>query len=839
MSTLNVDVLHAWAEAAPLRAEVGFAARSTQIDGELLKRMPDATREPPANVHGWQREQVLLACRSAWNWGLDSTPSPLGQYLGAVAARYVELREGKPSLRSTAHSCSWRALSLFMPQDLLLAAHAAQLDEVPSCDRVDCVAPSLRGLIDEGLAETHLHLGAALTFTDLWLGVLDDLAGPKPALEALAQAADQRYVTRLLAAAIVRVLLGAYLRHVNGAKQASGFEPFVEQRLPAIDRRLRCESSMTSIAGCCRAALAIVCVGADLRDWVGMTHVRMARALAVLSDRGAEPPATSLAELRKRDPLERWFSNDRGGAASETRFMARAIRHVRDTQDQAFAVCFWQYVRIRCQVFARLVETPGNPGLGWFVEHYDRIWAHRSGCDAMLVESALAVSGGASLRSLECRTTPAADWEGIRDSVRRVARAGLELTANQGGPELGLVFHCIKAAELGTRPSSSPAGAYYHGRYASWYADAYARAEAIVRALDQHPELGWVLRGFDTAAEEQAIPTWPLVGIYRRLREAGAELAGKHGHVGLLGLRGTLHVGEDFSRLVEGLRRVHEAIEFELLQPGDRMGHALALAWDARAWARDYANMNQTREERLDDLLWEHRWYQRGLSCVPSRAKVIAEEIVALGSTIHGRELAVETLARARELRHQPALLRTRFGYPHARAAHLDPATALGCVERYLIDRSTHVRGTESIPVAVSDEEVDFITRAQSRMMAEIAERGITIETNPSSNLVIGNFGRLVAHPTFRLRPTGTSRAGSPRVSINSDDPITFASSLVDEFALVHGALVEQQCGEAEALAWIDEARRAGLESRFTLPQSTSMSTLEHVCGGWWARAGR
>ena len=68
-------------------------------------------------------------------------------------------------------------------------------------------------------------------------------------------------------------------------------------------------------------------------------------------------------------------------------------------------------------------------------------------------------------------------------------------------------------------------------------------------------------------------------------------------------LRSTIHAGEDFARLIQGLRRMHEPIEYGLLQFGDRIGHGLALGFDPKLWAERLPQTPQTLDERLDDLV--------------------------------------------------------------------------------------------------------------------------------------------------------------------------------------------------------------------------------------------
>ncbi len=95
----------------------------------------------------------------------------------------------------------------------------------------------------------------------------------------------------------------------------------------------------------------------------------------------------------------------------------------------------------------------------------------------------------------------------------------------------------------------------------------------------------------------------------------------------------------------------------------------------------------------------------------------------------------------------------------------------------------------------------------------------ISIESNPSSNLLIADMDDIRSHPSLVLQPLpgGTAPAGtSLAVSISSDDPLTFATSLADEYAYLHAALMRAGVSSPEAMEWLDRVRQAGWDSRFT-----------------------
>lgn len=69
-------------------------------------------------------------------------------------------------------------------------------------------------------------------------------------------------------------------------------------------------------------------------------------------------------------------------------------------------------------------------------------------------------------------------------------------------------------------------------------------------------------------------------------QQASLKLGHSHPDLRTPTLRATVHAGEDFTRLAEGIRRMHESVEFGLLRMGDRIGHGVALGVDPARWMK-------------------------------------------------------------------------------------------------------------------------------------------------------------------------------------------------------------------------------------------------------------
>ncbi len=128
-----------------------------------------------------------------------------------------------------------------------------------------------------------------------------------------------------------------------------------------------------------------------------------------------------------------------------------------------------------------------------------------------------------------------------------------------------------------------------------------------------------------------------------------------------------------------------------------------------------------------------------------------------------------------------------RFGVP----SDFAPAFAIAAEAGLgLTVHAGEVCGPESVRAALDALPVSRIghgVRAieDPELVARIADEGIVLEVNPGSNIALGLYDDLAAHPIARLREAGC------RVTISTDDPPYFHTDLSGEYA-----------GLAQAFGW-------------------------------------
>lgn len=790
---------HALVALDPWLRNAGTRALWREVERDLLGRFPGLTVD-----------ELVLRRDDAW-FGGAPTATSLHELLARAASRFLDSSAADARPRSDGEGersarWSWRWLTFALPPDLLLAAAGADA-EAPAL----VSGPLGRHLEDRGVAEVHLHLKAAIDFPDLWASLLTVLAEPttRPTLLASPGAEDdegRQLGPVLLTAALVRLALGSWLRN-HGSRPLQAYLDGVFRR--SLRHRLGGGAELTF----CTAVVALAAGTArgDFEAWRNLYRDLVGPPLV--------PDCL--------DPMRTWFPT-LANRPPDFQFTQAAITALRRAPpDPLFAQLFWQCIRARVRFYRHVVQRPMTPGLQFFTRTYARLSAPRRPISlGRFVKNAVHL-GGPAIRSLEVRLVPDADLGDLVTAIKAVDEAARKLTPTL---EVGIVFHLSRtrgeAANSGLHPAANRdcnedpgaatnSGGYRFGRY---YRTQRAAAVTLANALVAWPNLLVRVRGLDLCTDELGVPSWVVRPLIRSLDAAGraAVRAALRGYDAPQPLRLTVHAGEDFVHLLGGIRRVHEAIEVFELGDSSRIGHAVALGVDPDAWAGRTPRLSLPAGERMLDLLWSWRCAVQAPDPLRSWLPWIDQALTQVARTVFGEPITPPDLVDWWSLLHSDAGLRAA-GFPDGPPPRRTP-TSLGRVVAWLTDPGVFRRSQDQVPVDVG-REIGLVGCLQRYVRGELASRGIVVEVNPSSNLLIGHLGDLEQHPLWRLcPPTGRAVNAPPvRVAIGSDDPVTFATSLPVEYQLLADALVAAGVGSHHALDWIESARSAGMSARFTL----------------------
>ncbi|MDO7487587.1 hypothetical protein Q5O89_20880 [Peribacillus frigoritolerans] len=112
--------------------------------------------------------------------------------------------------------------------------------------------------------------------------------------------------------------------------------------------------------------------------------------------------------------------------------------------------------------------------------------------------------------------------------------------------------------------------------------------------------------------------------------------------------------------------------------------------------------------------------------------------------------------------------------------------------------------------------------------MKDLSNKGIIVETNPSSNTAIANLGSIFDHYIQELNEMNISdEKNLMQVTINTDDPIIFNTNINNEFAYIFFALKEKGYPREKLLQWIDKVRENGMQSSFI--ESRDLSNEQRI----------
>jgi len=119
-----------------------------------------------------------------------------------------------------------------------------------------------------------------------------------------------------------------------------------------------------------------------------------------------------------------------------------------------------------------------------------------------------------------------------------------------------------------------------------------------------------------------------------------------------------------------------------------------------------------------------------------------------------------------------------------------------------------------------TEDDLELMEAIQDHLLDEYAQRGLIIETNPSSNVYISRLQSYEDHPIFRWSPPDEAsliqgeannrfglRRGPIRVTINTDDPGIIPTTLRTEYALLLDAAEARNISRTQAEEWLERLR--------------------------------
>lgn len=551
----------------------------------------------------------------------------------------------------------------------------------------------------------------------------------------------------------------------------------------------------------------------------------------------------------------------------ERKFLYEMFRHIKKEGSSWNAQVynfFYAYLIIKERLRGEMVQS--NDWLGF--ENFS-IYQRRSGAFAnevfwekLKARAAVSSCFEQKVKKLEIRLSP---YDSARRNFQEICFLDEAIQADIN--KYYYVFHFIKKRDL--EKIDEKHCVYRHEKLRR---EIFKKTEAILGFRNNYPEVAERVRGIDAAANEIGCRPEVFAQSFRTLQENTEYKFTDRGHRSLPQLRATYHVGEDFLDVVDGMRAIDEAVLFLNLDCGDRLGHALALGIDVEKWYKlKRYSISLPKQDYLDNIVWlyhmleryqiagfdnlktwieleYHKCFERVYGQFMDNAYIQAIQKKKNKTNYKGvLNFNIHAYFDAWKLRGDaPELYRDGFysvnsqfqtsyelhavneKFPTDGKERFNTEAAI-LYHFYHYNANVRVEGKKNVMIKINEEYIKAAKLVQKGMQREIARRGLAIETNPSSNVMIGPFSRYDEHPITKFYNNGLTFDNeklneSPQVwvSINTDDPGVFNIKLENEYALLASALEKMLDENGNPVYsktmiydWLDKIREMGLEQSF------------------------
>lgn len=374
-------------------------------------------------------------------------------------------------------------------------------------------------------------------------------------------------------------------------------------------------------------------------------------------------------------------------------------------------------------------------------------------------------------------------------------------------------------------------------------------AKMIEELRSNVPLLGKYIVGIDAASEENNAEPWVFAPVYAAIRNKRiTKPLVKNDNMEFFRVNNigfTYHVGEEFRHLLSGLRHIDEVVEHYFYKSGDRLGHAIALGTDVEEWTSRNEVVTIPVMEQLENLLWlwGNMVYRNWV--VEIATEVLEGKILSYAKEIYDdiNGMTVHMLFDAYQEKFK-FFYRKNFEQMSCFIKMQPDEQNVGnggrhhfCKFYALKDNPYGIYWTKEkifctffcplyyskmrrpIFVSTDVEQALILKKAQQYVLREVEQTGIYIETNPTSNLSIGESRELYDQHILRLNSSDLIPMGEKSqevlITVNSDDPVIFNTNTENELAYMYYALIYKGYAKERVLRWIDKVRQMGLDSSF------------------------
>lgn len=761
----------------------------------------------------------------------------------------------------------WYYLKHMIDVDILIASYMADNEFIKSGDYeiwrnpVQTTNAILDKMLKKGMGETHLHLGAGKSFLSIWTDLMNDRLIERnsfaKAVSKMTIETHRGYIkleNYIKLTKIIRVLLGKYLNNKGDLSFEHMIKSIDEAMINQFDK-VDDNDFYKKYENLCVEYMN----GAKFDTGKSVNYQKYFDMLKEIYKLDYNELRNHECNLIYKDIItslfDEFYGKEEGrifvknlsfNIAPEHILLTKAMHKIKDMyenneMDKNFISIFNQYIRIKNVVYKFFIQqVTAGKGLDIFSEYYgnQKVYGSESFYEDVLDRQ---IANG-NMRKLEVRIGTNASEEKVRKNLRDLFKGyKVILMKNEKKnvteiPQLGVVFHFIK------RDVRYHNNCYYN--HINFEGDKYSRenkqcskyemeAKVISKLRSEIPYLDMYIVGVDAASKENDAEPFIFKRAYELLRNPKNVRKMSNGMIGFKKDIGfTYHVGEEFRDIISGLRHVDEVVEYLRFRNGDRIGHGIVLGIDIDKWASTNQVVYIPVDEYMDNLMWEWSLYVSDREYRDfDNISYIENQIMDLAERIFGNIEGITV--RDLYMNYQKKMLNFKIDVcPHKDECFIQKQTytkhiakkrkmsvtsntlwnrdkifaAINC--KYFLKEFKKV-----VAINMSSDLVEKYKKLQQYMRSKVSNRGIIIEVNPTSNIMIGDFS---AYEDYHILNLSSPENEEAIVTINTDDPVVFSTMLKDEFALIYDIVVKSnKYSSKEIIGWLDKVRQNGIDYSF------------------------
>ncbi len=760
------------------------------------------------------------------------TTSFISQRDGKIVYKYWGNKDDKIFLGGFAGSNKiylMHSLNRLIPLDILIVIYMLKNNK-DICElngnygNIEISDALLDRVLEKGVAENHLHGGVATSFLTVW----DRLMNP----------IDSNYIQEFRKAAkdnirskkeLYLICLANYLRLFLTLKISTDGVNYEE----SVDYLIR------TFRGGLEKQLEYFC--AENEQGISMWQH--------FSDMYSElTGACNTEDMKVRDILEGAHVN----TSSENLFLYKLLKYIKTKEnDIVTKMLFLNYLRIKNYFYQSVVQQKTIHGLNFFQEMFYR-------SNSGLANKIFKYDWDRTLREqfqnenivkLELRRSLENSETRLRKYVDSFLKAYLDIIHDEycscsmlngekvykiekSFPKVNLVFHLLKKEEEREVPKRKNIE-ISEIKYSGLYYEYKKQLEIFNTLRNKHDIYSRYMAGIDVASLENVVPTWVYADVFENARDSRNESMKRNKSLGF-----TFHAGEDFRHLLSGLRRIYEIASYLKFHAGDRIGHGIALGVNVDKWYMHNETILIPRIEALENYIWVYDLLSNNIDkALFGNLDFIENKIYELAMEIFDDEFCYDETCDDEEKK-------LKYYYDihdliNSYKAMFDGNVFETCrntnkkknriIDAYCSYNKEYLM-YEPIHMKVEEQEIAIMKVVQEIVKNTVDEKGIIVEVNPSSNVVISDMDTLDENQVYSINNYGYDFKNI-MVCINSDDPSVFNTNAANELGYIYFGMLERNVDREYVLSWIEKLRKTGMDASFIRGKDSDELILRELEG--------